>query len=113
MADTALLTPLEPVIRASIADDVQLADALQAARDQVFAARRSPRSRRQTDLVLGLIVNVLFFQVSPMALWGALDVVMIILPVCAFKAKSRKAYSTITLIYVPISALDVAITLTS
>lgn len=42
-------------IRASIADDVVLADALQAARDQVFAARRSPRSRRQTDLVLGLI----------------------------------------------------------
>ncbi|WP_457323739.1 FUSC family protein [Roseateles sp. P5_E11] len=45
----------EANIRASIADDVLLADALQAARDQVFAARRSPRSRRQTDLVLGLI----------------------------------------------------------
>ena len=45
----------EARIRASIADDVLLADALQAARDQVFAARRSPRSRRQTDLVLGLI----------------------------------------------------------
>lgn len=45
----------EARIRASIADDVQLADALQAARDQVFAARRSPRSRRQTDLVLGLV----------------------------------------------------------
>ncbi|KQY90590.1 FUSC family protein [Pelomonas sp. Root1444] len=45
----------EARIRASIADDVMLADALQAARDQVFAARRSPRSRKQTDLVLGLI----------------------------------------------------------
>jgi len=45
----------EARIRASIADDVVLADALQAARDQVFAARRSKRSRRQTDLVLGLI----------------------------------------------------------
>lgn len=45
----------EARIRASIADDVVLADALQAARDQVFAARRSPRSRKQTDLVLGLI----------------------------------------------------------
>jgi uncharacterized membrane protein YccC len=45
----------EARIRSSIADDVVLADALQAARDQVFAARRSPRSRRQTDLVLGLI----------------------------------------------------------
>lgn len=45
----------EARIRASIADDVVLADALQAARDQVFAARRSARSRKQTDLVLGLI----------------------------------------------------------
>ena len=45
----------EANIRASIADDVVLADALQAARDQVFAARRSARSRKQTDLVLGLI----------------------------------------------------------
>jgi uncharacterized membrane protein YccC len=42
-------------IRASIADDVLLADALQNARDQVFAARPSPRSRCQVDLVLGLI----------------------------------------------------------
>lgn len=49
------VTAAETSIRASIADDVVLADALQAARDQVFAARRSPRSRRQTDLVLGLI----------------------------------------------------------
>ena len=49
------VSPDDARIRASIADDVQLADALQAARDQVFAARRSPRSRRQTDLVLGLI----------------------------------------------------------
>ncbi|HEY8880722.1 MAG TPA: FUSC family protein [Roseateles sp.] len=45
----------EARIRASIADDVVLAEALQAARDQVFAARRSPRSRRQTDMLLGLI----------------------------------------------------------
>ncbi len=49
------VTGAEARIRASIADDVLLADALQAARDQVFAARRSPRSRKQTDLVLGLI----------------------------------------------------------
>lgn len=42
-------------IRSSIADDVLLADALQAARDQVFAARPSPFSRCQVDLVLGLI----------------------------------------------------------
>ncbi len=49
------LPPADASIRASIADDVLLADALQAARDQVFAARPSAVSRRQTDLVLGLI----------------------------------------------------------
>jgi len=49
------LPPAEASIRLSIADDVQLAEALQAARDQVFAARPSPVSRRQVDLVLGLI----------------------------------------------------------
>jgi uncharacterized membrane protein YccC len=50
------VTPVaDASIRASIADDVLLADALQNARDQVFAARPSPRSRCQVDLVLGLI----------------------------------------------------------
>ncbi|OYQ26468.1 hypothetical protein B7L09_04585 [Pseudomonas mandelii] len=66
-----------------------------------------------TFLVLGLFVNIIFFQVSPVALWGALDVLMIILPVCAFSAKSRKAYSIITLIYVPINAFDIAVSLTN
>jgi len=45
----------EQSIRASIADDVLLADALQAARDQVFAARPSEQGRRQVDLLLGLV----------------------------------------------------------
>ncbi len=42
-------------IRASIRDDVQLADALQAARDHVFAAPPSALGRQQIDAVLGLI----------------------------------------------------------
>ncbi|MBV8469492.1 MAG: FUSC family protein [Burkholderiaceae bacterium] len=45
----------DDTIRASIADDSEFAEALQAARDQVFAARFSPRSRRQIAMVLGLI----------------------------------------------------------
>ena len=45
----------EEGIRASIRDDAQLAEALQAARDQVFAARLSPHSRRLVALVLKLI----------------------------------------------------------
>ncbi|WP_077037652.1 FUSC family protein [Pelomonas sp. KK5] len=45
----------ELTMRASIADDVLLADALQNARDHIFAARPSPHARRQVDLLLGLI----------------------------------------------------------
>ena len=65
-----------------------------------------------TYLILGLLVNVVFFRASPVALWGALDILMITLPVCAFMARSRKAYSLITLIYLPINVIDLAITLT-
>ncbi|WP_374592937.1 FUSC family protein [Aquabacterium sp.] len=42
-------------IRKSIVDDVQLADALQAARDLAFAAQASAQARRHVDVVLGLI----------------------------------------------------------
>jgi len=45
----------EQTMRASIADDVLFADALQNARDHIFAARPSPHARRQVDLLLGLI----------------------------------------------------------
>lgn len=63
-------------------------------------------------LALGLLVNVMFFQASPIALWGGLDVLMIVLPLCAFKARSRTAYSALTLLYIPISAIDTVISLT-
>jgi hypothetical protein len=61
--------------------------------------------------LLGLIVNVSLFQASPIALWGALDIIMIVLPVCAFFARSREIYSAITLLYVPLSAADLAVSL--
>lgn len=66
-----------------------------------------------TYLVLGLIVNVFFFQASPLALWGVLDVIMILLPLCTFVAKSRKAYSILTLMYVPVIVIDTVISLTN
>jgi hypothetical protein len=66
-----------------------------------------------TYLVLGLIVNVFFFQASPVALWGVLDVIMILLPLCTFVAKSRKAYSILTLMYVPVNVIDTVISLTN
>ncbi|WP_166219372.1 hypothetical protein [Pseudomonas atagonensis] len=36
-----------------------------------------------------------------------------ILPLCAFAAKARKAYTAITLIYLPINALDIVVSLTN
>ncbi|MDT3313577.1 hypothetical protein QZR14_19630 [Pseudomonas sp. rhizo66] len=62
-------------------------------------------------LGLGLIVNVTLFQASPVALWWLLDVIMIVLPIGAFVARSRKAYAGITLIYVPINVIDMLISL--
>jgi len=65
-----------------------------------------------TYFVLGFIVNITFFQASAMALWGVLDILMIVLPVCAFYAKSRRSYSIITLAFIPINAIDTVISLT-
>ena len=66
-----------------------------------------------TYLFLGFIVNVLLFKASPISLWAAFDAVMIALPACAFFAKSRKWYSFIALVYVPLNAIDLAISLTN
>ncbi|KJK08153.1 hypothetical protein [Pseudomonas tussilaginis] len=66
-----------------------------------------------TYLSLGFFVNILLFQSPPIALWAAIDVAMIALPICAFAAKSRKLYSSITIIYVPLIIFDLSITLTS
>jgi hypothetical protein len=64
-----------------------------------------------TYFILGLVVNMTFFQVSPIALWGVLDIFMVVLPICAFMAKSRKSYSLTTLAFVPISLIDTTISL--
>jgi hypothetical protein len=64
-----------------------------------------------TYFILGFTVNITFFQASPKAHWGALDIIMIVLPVCMLKAKSRKWHSIITLAYVYINAVDLAISL--
>lgn len=66
-----------------------------------------------TYLCLGLIVNVTLFEASPVALCGLLDVIMIVLPIGAFMARSRKTYAAITLIYVPINVIDTLISLTT
>jgi len=66
-----------------------------------------------TYFLLGMIVNTMLFNASPIALWGALDVVMIALPVCAFLARSRKVCCLITVAYVPINIIDLCVSLTN
>jgi len=49
------VTPEQATMRASIADDVQLAEAIQHARDLIFSLPREPRALRQTEQLLALI----------------------------------------------------------
>ncbi|MNO04235.1 hypothetical protein D3C81_2252030 [compost metagenome] len=51
------------------------------------------------------------FGVSPLALWGALDVIMITIPLCVFAASSRKAYALLTVAFVPLNIADLIISL--
>ncbi|MFJ2982886.1 MULTISPECIES: hypothetical protein [unclassified Pseudomonas] len=61
--------------------------------------------------LLGFIVNMLLFGVSPMALWGAFDVIMIMITLCVFAASSRKAYALLTVAFVPLNIADQVISL--
>ncbi|WP_110707187.1 hypothetical protein [Salinicola sp. CR57] len=62
-------------------------------------------------LFFGSIVNIAFLRTSPLALWGVMDLIMIALPIGAFFARSRKVYSSIALIYVPVCVIDVVVSL--
>ena len=55
---------------------------------------------------LGFVANIVFFQVSPLSTWGALDVPMIALPLAAFFSTSSRAQALIVLAYVPILLVD-------
>jgi hypothetical protein len=57
-------------------------------------------------LIIGIVVNIFLFKASLLTPWGALDIVMIILAMGAFYAKSRKVYAAITLIYLPVDIID-------
>ncbi len=63
-------------------------------------------------LVLGFILNVFILHSPMLAYWAVLDALMIILPTVAFLAKSRRIYAAITLIYLPLSAIDLLVSLT-
>lgn len=62
-------------------------------------------------LVLGFILNVFILHSPMLAYWAMLDVLMITLPTVAFLAKSRKIYAAITLIYLPLSTVDLLVSL--
>ncbi len=58
-------------------------------------------------LLLGFVVNLFEFEGSLDAAWAFTDIPLIILPVLAFILRERKYYAAITLVYVPLSALDI------
>lgn len=62
---------------------------------------------------LALLVNVFFFESSPLSAWGALDVPMIGIPLAAFLTRSRRAQSWLVLAYMPLSLIDLWVVLGS
>lgn len=66
-----------------------------------------------TYLALGSATNILFFKASPFQLWAALDFIMFTVPLAAFFARSRRFYAPLTLIYLPLSVIDIAVSLKS
>lgn len=64
-------------------------------------------------LSLGFLVNVFFLKSSIESGWAYTDIVMIILPIAAFFARSRKVYAVITLAYLPLSIFDTVLSLST
>lgn len=64
-------------------------------------------------LALGFVVNVFFMKSSVASEWAYVDVILIILPIAAFLAKSRKSYAIITLAYLPLSIFDTFLSISS
>ncbi|MDI7863496.1 hypothetical protein MRS76_16190 [Rhizobiaceae bacterium n13] len=64
-------------------------------------------------LVLGFAVNV-FFMKSPVASeWAYIDIILFILPVAAFFARSRTLYAAISLGYLPLTIFDTFLSLSN
>ncbi|WP_276122104.1 hypothetical protein [Pararhizobium qamdonense] len=64
-------------------------------------------------LLFGFVVNLFGFQSQLESAWVVTDIPMIILPALAFFLRERKYYAAITAIYLPLSALDVWISMAS
>lgn len=54
-------------------------------------------------IFMGIATNFLFFEMTPLAEWGVLDLPMVVLPVAAFLATARRMRAWITIAYVPLT----------
>ncbi|HEV7417262.1 hypothetical protein [Tianweitania sediminis] len=57
-------------------------------------------------LTLGAIINVSMFGADLNSGWAWLDLLMILVPVAAYLARSRRVYASLTGLYVPLAAVD-------
>ena len=62
-------------------------------------------------LTLGFVTNIVFFQAPLIGEWSLLDIPLIIMPVLAFVARSRRVRAWLTLAYVVLMAVDIWVSL--
>lgn len=62
-------------------------------------------------LALGFVANVFFLDHPVAGSWAYMDIVMIVVPVAAFFSRKRRTYMALTLLYVPLSIADIALSL--
>ena len=62
-------------------------------------------------LLFAFVLNVVFLNSPINGVWALTDIPMIVLPVLAFLTRQRKHYALITAVYLPLTLLDVWISL--
>src|SRR5215207_2838209 len=62
-------------------------------------------------LAAGAVAHVTLFRSPLMSSWFWLDIVLIALPLIAFAAKSRRVEAAVTILYVPLSVVDIMVSL--
>ena len=63
-------------------------------------------------LALAAMTNILFFDAPVLAVWSALDFPLIALPLLVFGTRSRRIQAAATLVYLPLLAIDIWISIT-
>lgn len=62
-------------------------------------------------LICGLVANLIFFGVSLFSLWGLLELPMIAIPCAVFLTTSRGCKAVLTAAYIPLSLVDLWVSL--